>query len=65
MHWKEAVRKFIDFQAKKMLILRQLQAPFSSYSISGFRQCAPKNFRSFFLAKVHSAAFALVELEYY
>ena len=27
MHWKEAVRKFTDVQAKKMLILRQLQFP--------------------------------------
>ena len=50
MHWKEYVRKFTDFQAKKMFILRQLRTPFSSYSISGFRQRAPKNFRSFFFA---------------
>ena len=27
MHWKEAVRKFTDVQAKKMLVLRQLQVP--------------------------------------
>ena len=65
MHWKEAVRKFTDFQVKKMLVLRQLRAPFLSYSISGFRQGASKIFRSFFFAKVYSAAFALVELDYY
>ena len=64
MHWKEAVRKFPDFLAKKMLILRQLRAPFLSYLISGFRQCTPKHFRSFFFAKVYSAAVALVELEF-
>ena len=27
MHWKEAVRKFTDVQAKKMLVLRQQQVP--------------------------------------
>ena len=27
MHWKEVARKFTDFQATKMLILRQLRVP--------------------------------------
>ena len=65
MYWKEAIRKFTDFQAKKMLILIQLRVPFSSYSISVSEHALPKILEVFSLHKFYSAAFALVELEYY
>ena len=51
MYWEGAARRFTGIQANKVLILRQLWVPLSSYLISGFKQCAPsKIFRGFFFA---------------
>ena len=62
MHWKEAARKFTDFQATKMLVLRQLRALLfhliqSLTSVNALQ----KILAVIFYYKFNSAAFTLVE----
>ena len=64
MHWKEAARKFTDFQATKMLILRQLRVPlfYLIQSLASVNALHIVLAIFFFLYKLYSAAFTLLAI---
>ena len=62
MQWKETARKLAEFQATKMLVVRQLRVPlFHLIQPLASVNALQKIFAVFFYYKFYSAAFTLVE----